>query len=229
MKDAEDEAFDDIARRQGAWGGGYQAKRKAAADKLQEPAKEPVSFPCCGYTDANAIRWNQFNGVVQCHMCGQVYTVAQPAQEPYDQTALELCNVCGWKTLIPDDCCLNCERAQPEPDVDYWIREATAARQAEMALRRELEAQPAQEPVGWADLQKKAQQIVESKFLWKRFIDGTPLANDIACWMADFARQYTPPPQRERVVFPTMLRKMWSGGEVQAWLDENVNKEKNNG
>ena len=34
-------------------------------------------------------------------------------------------------------------------------------------------------------------------------------------------------PKRERVVFPTMLRKMWSGGEVQAWLDENVNKEKN--
>jgi hypothetical protein len=28
-----------------------------------------------------------------------------------------------------------------------------------------------------------------------------------------------------RVVFPTMLRKMWSGGEVQQWLDENVNKE----
>jgi len=37
----------------------------------------------------------------------------------------------------------------------------------------------------------------------------------------------TPQPQRERVIFPTMLRKMWSGGEVQAWLDENVNKEKN--
>ncbi len=40
---------------------------------------------------------------------------------------------------------------------------------------------------------------------------------------------YTHPPKRERVVFPTMLRKMWSGGEVQAWLDENVNKEKNHG
>jgi hypothetical protein len=37
------------------------------------------------------------------------------------------------------------------------------------------------------------------------------------------------PPQRQPVVFPTMLRKMWSGGEVQAWLDENVNKEKKNG
>jgi hypothetical protein len=34
---------------------------------------------------------------------------------------------------------------------------------------------------------------------------------------------YTTPQQR--IVFPTMLRKMWSGGEVQAWLDENVNKE----
>jgi len=32
-------------------------------------------------------------------------------------------------------------------------------------------------------------------------------------------------PKRQRVVFPTMLRKMWSGGEVQAWLDKNVNKE----
>ena len=29
--------------------------------------------------------------------------------------------------------------------------------------------------------------------------------------------------QRERIVFPTMLRKMWSGGEVQQWLDKNVN------
>jgi hypothetical protein len=40
---------------------------------------------------------------------------------------------------------------------------------------------------------------------------------------------YTAPPQRERVQFPTMLRKMWSGSEVQAWLDENLNKEKNHG
>jgi hypothetical protein len=40
---------------------------------------------------------------------------------------------------------------------------------------------------------------------------------------------YTTPPaaQRQWITFPTMLRKMWSGGEVQAWLDENVNREKN--
>jgi hypothetical protein len=37
MKDAEDEAFDDLAKRQGMWGGGFQAKRRMVADKLQEP------------------------------------------------------------------------------------------------------------------------------------------------------------------------------------------------
>ena len=72
MKSEEDEAFDDLAKKQGDWGGGFPAKRAMAMDKVQE----------------------------------------------YDQTALELCNVCGWKTLIPDDGCLNCERAQPaqEPE-----------------------------------------------------------------------------------------------------------------
>jgi hypothetical protein len=78
MRTEEDEAFDELAKRQGDWGGGFPAKRQMAADKLQEP---------------------------------------------YDQTALELCNVCGWKTLIPDDGCLNCERAQPaqEPDMQTGI------------------------------------------------------------------------------------------------------------
>ena len=37
MKTPEDEAFDELARKQGAWGGGFQAKRQAAMDKLQEP------------------------------------------------------------------------------------------------------------------------------------------------------------------------------------------------
>ena len=44
MKDAENEAFDDLAQRQGDWGGGFPAKRAMAADKLQEPAQEPVAY-----------------------------------------------------------------------------------------------------------------------------------------------------------------------------------------
>ena len=35
MKTLEDEAFDDLAQKQGMWGGGFQAKRAAAADKLK--------------------------------------------------------------------------------------------------------------------------------------------------------------------------------------------------
>ena len=34
MKTEEDEAFDDMARRQGMWGGGFNAKRQAAMDKV---------------------------------------------------------------------------------------------------------------------------------------------------------------------------------------------------
>ena len=52
------------------------------------------------------------------------------------------------------------------------------------------------EPVAWMDLLKEAEQIVKDKFFYKRFIDGTPLANNIPCWMADFAQKYTTPQQR---------------------------------
>ena len=34
MKTEEDEAFDEIARKQGNWGGGFMAKRAMAADKV---------------------------------------------------------------------------------------------------------------------------------------------------------------------------------------------------
>ncbi len=42
---------------------------------------------------------------------------------------------------------------------------------------------------GLPSLMKEAQAIVEQKFVFPKFIDGTPLANDIAVWMAEFAAQ----------------------------------------
>jgi hypothetical protein len=80
-----------------------------------------------------------------------------------------------------------------------------------MARIKELEAQlaqPAQKPVALV-------------------IDGVLVKSELPEKYT--GHLYTTPPKRERVLFPTMLRKMWSGGEVQAWLDENVNKEQNNG
>jgi len=101
MKTEEDEAFDDLAKRQGAWGGGFKAKQAMAADK---------------YSDI----------------------VSDGGLDPRNKMD-----------------------AQPAQDVDYWIREATAARQAEMALRRELEAQPAQEPVTESETLKLALEALE--------------------------------------------------------------------
>jgi hypothetical protein len=54
--------------------------------------------------------------------------------------------------------------------------------------------QPVQEPVAWVDLLKQAEEVVRSKSLWKKYIDGTPLANDIAVWMASFAQEHATPP-----------------------------------
>ena len=54
MKTPEDEAFEDIERKQGMWGGGFQAKRQAAMDKVnaefnEEYIKYRTAFPK-GYT-----------------------------------------------------------------------------------------------------------------------------------------------------------------------------------
>lgn len=36
MKDAEDEAFDDLAKKQGDWGGGFKAKQAMAKARIEE-------------------------------------------------------------------------------------------------------------------------------------------------------------------------------------------------
>jgi len=45
MKTPEDEAFEDIERKQGMWGGGFNAKRQAAMDKVnQEFTEEYIKY-----------------------------------------------------------------------------------------------------------------------------------------------------------------------------------------
>lgn len=45
-----------------------------------------------------------------CKFGGRHLADTKEHVQQYDQQALELCEACGWKTLIPDDGCLNCER-----------------------------------------------------------------------------------------------------------------------
>jgi len=42
-------------------------------------------------------------------------TALRAAIEHYDQTALELCEECGWKAIIPGDGCLVCARQKAKP------------------------------------------------------------------------------------------------------------------
>ena len=67
------------------------------------------------------------------------------------------------------------------------------------ALRQAIADAEQAQPVAWQDLLLEAQRIVESKPTWNRFIDGTPLANDIAGWMCDFAQQYAHSSQRTQL------------------------------
>jgi len=112
-------------------------------------------------------------------------------------------------------------------------------KQAITAIKEAL-AQPEQEPVAkyccHLCFNKSGQFFLDRMILCsecgnKRCPKAT--SHELHCTNSNEPNQagsiYTISPQRPRVVFPTMLRKMWSGGEVQAWLDENVNKEKNNG
>jgi len=86
MKDAEDEAFDDLARRQGDWGGGFPAKRKAVADKLQESEQD-----FCFCHSGASLQMVSGGGAPEGYL-GRVtllidgeyvdYVKAQPVQEP---------------------------------------------------------------------------------------------------------------------------------------------------
>jgi len=82
------------------------------------------------------------------------------------------------------------------------------------------EAAPVQEPVAWIWTYANGEQ--EVVFVPPRHVDASHVDAP-----STITSLYTTPPaaQRQWVTFPTMLRKMWSGSEVQAWLDENVNKE----
>jgi hypothetical protein len=72
-----------------------------------------------------------------------------------------------------------------------WGREP-AIRQVERVLTAALAAgpRPQAEAEDYVSLLKAAKEHVNTSVLYKRFISGTPLENDIAVWMADFASEH---------------------------------------
>ena len=86
MKTPEDEAFDELARKQGDWGGGFQAKRAAAADKLQEPWNED---------EWRRNNWRCGHGWLRGEQC-EICNAPQPAQ----QEAIYGMNQDDWKDVV---------------------------------------------------------------------------------------------------------------------------------
>ena len=99
------------------------------------------------------------------------------------------------------------------------IHSTTVALQAARETLKSLTRQRTeQEPVGWLDSNDKLAEFMHKdlKAEHDKRDSSTPRAFQIPV--------YTTPPQRKPPQFPTMLRKMWSGREVQDWINENWNK-----
>jgi len=87
-----------------------------------QPEQEPVAWRSdCGYVHINKHEDDD----------EPLYTSPPKRQpDPYDQTALELCDQCGWKAVIPGEPCFMCvKQRQPltaeqindiERDGEFW-------------------------------------------------------------------------------------------------------------
>jgi hypothetical protein len=117
---------------------------------------EPIVLPCCGYTK-DAIKWNQFNGVVQCHNCGQTYCPS-PKVEGEPVAKVSESYVC--------------------PDVDGMYRATVLSKerlsvQAELYLHPSLSPKVDGGPASWLRIMEK--KIAESNQLlevWKTAHSG---------------------------------------------------------
>ena len=119
MKTPEDEAFDDLAKRQGAWGGGFEAKRKAAMDKINADFDEDY----IKYRTAFPKREAALDKILQEQLRLGVYgSVPQPAQEPPSEWAgiKAILDEYGLQAIdfVAD---FKAALAQPAQEPSYWL------------------------------------------------------------------------------------------------------------
>jgi len=188
MKTPEDEAFDDLARRQGMWGGGFPAKRAMSADKLQKPWNED---------EWRRNNWRCQHGWLRGEQC-EICNAAKPVHCQ--------CFACKDGILHASDCAVHNGPAYPAGPCDCGVEKgqeedwgALAEKQlasikrdtqasfedamvrATHKVMAEREAQPVQEPV--ARVRFSGEEIV--------WLTDEPIESNTLL--------YTKPPKREWV------------------------------
>jgi len=168
MKTEEDEAFDDLARKQGAWGGGFQAKRQAAMDKINS------------HFDAEYKKMHEDRAVYGTSWSkngeridpASVY-LEEPAQEQEED----------WGALAEK------QLASIKRDTRANFEDAMV--RATHKVMAEFEAQPAQEPVThlWECLGRWSAYLVENG----KQADCAPPS-----WLVDAINKATTPPLPEQ-------------------------------
>ena len=110
-------------------------------------------------------------------------------------------------------------------DIDNYPDKGTTrsvGQEAITALREAL-AQPQQEPVDFVSLLREAEEIVQGKPTWNRFIAATPLANDIAVWMTvfaqDVARRDAPLPSQRKPLTDEEIETVWRSVQANDFHD----------
>jgi len=128
---------------------------------MAEPVQEPVAWvdqrihgwPDCFVMEADPPHTTPlYAAPPRCPNCASLEaqnTELDAKLADLEQTSLELCEVCGWKTLIPGDCCLNCARINPCPncaslqdqntELDRKLAELTEAVLRANGIRKEME------------------------------------------------------------------------------------------
>ena len=117
---------------------GWSPGEAPRIDALRAALAEPVQEPPC------ATRECMPSECPNCVSLQDQNTELDRKLADLEQTSLELCNVCGWKTLIPGDCCLNCERKHPPL--------GQASTDVPLTVYSVKKAEPVQEPVAWSHI-----------------------------------------------------------------------------
>jgi hypothetical protein len=119
--------LDEVLRHRLVYEQGFDWKDPLYASP-QPPQQAPVKLPCCGYYNAEAVKWNPYNQVVQCHNCGQIYTFPQPTQqEPVAWRAVNFSHdndVYPWAYRDFDDPFFPLDAGQPlytSPQHRQWV------------------------------------------------------------------------------------------------------------